>query len=160
MRPASSPPLLCLPACLQKKEIDSEDTWLLGAKKGGKGKGKKGKCSVLGGRCVGAGMGLWMAAGRVPGPQGATPAAAAAAAAALPTARQPRPLPSFISCSLARCACPAEEKKADKAPEKLSHSLDILEAFATLRLEVPLTAEAAGALVGTVAEKKDYFLQR
>ena len=37
----------CLPACLQKKEIEAEDTWLLGGKKGGKGKGKAKKGAWL-----------------------------------------------------------------------------------------------------------------
>jgi len=38
-------------------------------------------------------------------------------------------------CLLPTCQFAAEEKKAG-GPEKLTHSLDILEAFATLKLEV------------------------
>ena len=85
---------------------------------------------------------------------------AAAPGAASPTRLPSPPCPAPPCPRRApRCAA-AEEKKADKGPEKLSHSLDILEAFATLRLEVPLTAEAAAALAGAVAEKKEYFLTR
>ena len=54
---------------------------------------------------------------------------------------------------------PAEEKKA-AGPEKLSHSLDILEAFATLKLEVPITSDKVAPLLGEVAAKKDHYLQR
>ncbi|PRW50814.1 hypothetical protein C2E21_5439 [Chlorella sorokiniana] len=58
-----------------------------------------------------------------------------------------------------KAAKKTEEKKAG-GPEKLTHSLDILEAFATLKLEVPLFSDKCEALLAAVAEKKDYFLQR
>jgi len=54
----------------------------------------------------------------------------------------------------------AEEKKAEKGPEKLAHSLDILEAFATLQLEVPLYKDKVAELVPLVAAKKEHFLAK
>ncbi|KAL4430001.1 hypothetical protein ABPG77_004371 [Micractinium sp. CCAP 211/92] len=79
---------------LQKKGIDEDDAWLLGGKKGGKGKAKAKK----------------------------------------------------------------EEKKPRE--EKLVHSLDILEAFATLSVEVPTTRDAMPALLADVAAKKEHFLAK
>jgi hypothetical protein len=45
-------------------------------------------------------------------------------------------------------------------PEKLVHSLDILEAFSLLSLEVPLTRDAVPPLVAQVAAKKEDYQQR
>lgn len=53
---------------------------------------------------------------------------------------------------------PAEEKKPRE--EKLVHSLDILEAFATLSVEVPTTRDAMPGLLADVAAKKEHFLAK
>jgi hypothetical protein len=60
---------------------------------------------------------------------------------------------------LAHPAAATEERKV-AAPEKLVHSLDILEAFGTLQLEVPLTSDKCPPLLEAVAAKKEEFLQR
>jgi len=54
------------------------------------------------------------------------------------------------------------KKPADKpaAPEKLVHSLDMLDAFATLKLSVPTTAAAVPNVLITVAAKKDDYLAK
>lgn len=52
----------------------------------------------------------------------------------------------------------AEEKKPRE--ERLVHSLDILEAFATLAVEVPTTRDRMPGLLAVVAAKKEHFLAK
>lgn len=49
---------------------------------------------------------------------------------------------------------------AGSSDEKLVHSLDILEAFAQLKLEVPLTKSRVPPLLDEVRGKKEYFLEK
>ena len=51
------------------------------------------------------------------------------------------------------------DKKA-AAPERLTHSLDILEAFGVLGLEVPTSADRMAPLAAVVAAKKEHYLQK
>ena len=123
-----------------------EDAWLLG---GGKGKGKgKGKAAKKGER------GRSAACGSSPAP-GPTRTLCKHAACRMLAAVVPSPAATHRSLPLRPPAhplpaCTAEEKKV-AGPEKLTHSLDILEAFATLKLEVGLGSVGclldAGALL-------------
>lgn len=155
-----------LPPCLgllQKKALDEGDAWLMGGGKKGKGKAKKGACF---------------------------PALLPAVSCCACQLHHAMPFllvrcycrGAMLSCLLCHlsyhsflpqclllaahrillrpAARAAEEKKAEKGPEKLAHSLDILEAFATLQLEVPLYKDKVAPLVPLVAAKKEHFLAK
>lgn len=76
----------------------------------------------------------------------------------------PGAAPPPDACSPRAGCCAAEEGGARKAAaggdEKLSHSLDILEAFTTLKLEVPLSKSKVPGVLEAVKAKKEHFLQR
>jgi hypothetical protein len=77
---------------------------------------------------------------------------------ALPSTVLPMFTDMHVCCPF--CECAAEEKKVAAGPEKLTHSLDILDAFATLSLEVPLTTNKCGPLLEQVVAQKEAYLQR
>lgn len=52
----------------------------------------------------------------------------------------------------------AESKKEGTGEAKITHSLDILDAFSRLKVEVPVTASKAAASVDIIKERKEYYI--
>ena len=78
------------------------------------------------------------------------------------TLRHTQPTVSAAAADPATAADAAAEggdKKA-AAPERLTHSLDILEAFGVLGLEVPTSVDRMAPLAAVVAAKKEHYLQK